>query len=496
MNNNQPEIFCRDLPSTPRPEMGRILVTGATGYIGGRLIPELIERGYDVRVMVRAPLADHDQRWPGSEMIVADALKPESLDAALEGVHTAFYLIHSLLLGHKKFEEVDIEAAENFRKAASRQQLSHIIYLSGLGDITSDLSPHLENRNKVGTTLSAGPVPVTVLRASMIIGSGSASYEILKNLVLNTPVFFIPYWARTKSQPIAVRDVIRYLVGIMEIEGSRGKVYDIGGKDVIRYDEMLKALAKVLNKKRYFFPAFFTNTSIYGYLAGLLTPVPAPITKVLVEGCKNEAICTNNEILKLVSFEPLNFTQALMGALTNEEQDMVSTRWSDSYPPAHELMIRLHELNPAPKYTSAYCMLTFKESHRLFESFCLIGGKKGWFHSNWMWRLRGIIDSIFMGVGSSRGRRSASVLRINDVIDFFRVENIVQDKLLLLRAEMKLPGKAWLEFNIDSYEGLNKLTVNAYFQSRGFFGKLYWYFFLPFHFYIFKDLIREIEERA
>ena len=496
MYTSPSEIFCRDLPTTPTPEQGKILVTGATGYIGGRLIPELIERGYDVRVMVRAPLADHDERWPGSEIAVADALEPESLEAALEGVHTAYYLIHSLLLGHKKFESVDIIAAENFRQTAERKKVSHIIYLSGLGDITSDLSPHLENRNKVGTTLSDGQVPVTVLRAGMIIGSGSASYEILKNLVKNTPVFFIPYWARTKSQPIAVRDVIKYLVGVLETKGSQGGMYDIGGQDILRYDEMLKVLAGVLGKKRFFFRSFFSNTTIYGYIAGLLTPVPAPITKVLVEGCKNEAICTNDDIRKLLPFEPLNFNQALKGALTNEEQDKVSTRWSDSYPPAHELKIRLHQLNPAPGYTSSYCVLTYKDNHRMFESFCLIGGKMGWFHSNWMWRLRGVIDSLLMGVGSSRGRRSASGLRINDVIDFFRVENVIQDKMLLLRAEMKLPGQAWLEFNIDNYEGLKKLTVNAYFKAEGFFGKIYWYFFLPFHFYIFKALIREIEKRA
>jgi hypothetical protein len=228
----------------------------------------------------------------------------------------------------------------------------------------------------------------------------------------------------------------------------------------------------------------------------LLTPVPAPITKVLVAGCKNEVICQNDNIKKYLDFEPLDFTQALTVALTSEEQDTISTRWSDSYPPAFELSLKLHELKPAPKYTSAYCMLTFKNADKLFESFCHIGGKMGWFNSNWMWRLRGLTDRLLMGVGSSRGRRSASMLRINDVIDFFRVENIIPDKQLLLRAEMKVPGHAWLEFSIHNYEGLNKLTVNAYFHPEGILGKIYWYFFLPFHFYIFKDLLKQIEKRA
>jgi uncharacterized protein YbjT (DUF2867 family) len=498
MNENiRPDYFCKDLPTTPLPETGKVLVTGGTGYIGGRLIPELLQRGYQVRIMIRAPFPGYVTNWPGAEVVVADALVPESLDQALEGIHTAYYLIHSLLLGLRRFEAADIRAAENFRKSAEKNHLRHIIYLGGLGDVNASLSTHLENRNLVALELSKGPVPVTVLRAGMIIGSGSASYEILVNLVKNTPVFFIPRWAKTKSQPIAIRDVIKYLVGIMEIgEPENNRFFDIGGTTIIRYDEKLKELARLLHKKRYFFPALFTNPAIYGYLAGLLTPVPAPITKVLVEGCMNEVICQNDDIQRLIPFKPLSFREALEKALTLVENDQVYTRWSDSYPYAHELRKRLHQMAPPPRFTSAYCKLTRKSAHMLFESFCLIGGKSGWFHSNWMWRLRGLADRIMMGVGSSRGRRSASGLRVNDVIDFFRVENIIQDKQLLLRAEMKVPGEAWLEFDIQDYEGLNKLTINAYFQPRGFWGYLYWYFLLPFHFYIFEDLIEEIEKRA
>jgi uncharacterized protein YbjT (DUF2867 family) len=493
----RPDYFCKDLPTHPLPETGKVLVTGGTGYIGGRLIPELLERGYDVRIMIRAPLPGYESRWPGVEVVVADALDPESLDIALKGIHTAYYLIHSLLLGQRKFEQVDIQAARNFRSAAENNKVHHIIYLGGLGNVKTELSPHLGSRNLVAFELSQGTVPVTALRAGMIIGSGSASYEILVNLVKNTPVFFIPTWAKTKSQPIAIRDVIKYLVGIIEVEGLEGNnVFDIGGTTIIRYDEKLKELARLLHKKRYFLPALFHHPAIYGYLAGLLTPVPAPITKVLVEGCMNEVICQNDDIRKLVPFKPLSFTEALEKALVLVETDQVYTRWSDSYPYAHELQKRLHQMDPPPKFTSAYCKLTLKSAHHLFESFCLIGGRSGWFHSNWMWRLRGLADRIMMGVGTSRGRRSASGLRVNDVIDFFRVENIIQDKQLLLRAEMKVPGEAWLEFDIQNYEGLNKLTINAYFQPKGFFGYLYWYFFLPFHFYIFEDLIKEIDKRA
>jgi uncharacterized protein YbjT (DUF2867 family) len=488
--------FSDELESAPRPETGLILVTGATGYVGGRLVPELLRRKYKIRVMVRSYSPNYASRWPGAEIVQADALDPDALTKALEGVHTAYYLIHSLLLGTRKFESIDITAAENFRLSAKKQGIKRIIYLGALGDMTKKLSPHLKNRNKVATTLNDGEIPVIVLRAGLIIGSGSAPYEILKNLVKNTPIFFIPYWAKTKSQPIAIRDVMKYLIGIIETNETGPVEYDIGGNEILTYDRMLHILAKVQNKKRLFLPALFTNTAIYGYIASLLTPVPQPIIKALVRGCKNEVLCRDHKIREVVKFQPRTFKQALVTANIMEQNDDIRSRWSDSYPQAFELAVKLHQLKPPSKYNSTYCLQTFKEPKDIFNSFCRIGGKVGWFRSNWMWRMRGLIDRIFLGVGSSRGRRSYSELRVDDVIDFFRVENIKKDKLLLLRAEMILPGKAWLEFIIDSYEGLNKLTITAYFQPKGFLGAIYWYFFLPFHFYLFKALIKQIEKRS
>jgi uncharacterized protein YbjT (DUF2867 family) len=488
--------FCTDLPTKSQPELGKILVTGATGYIGGRLVPELLERGYKVRIMVRSTFPGIEERWPGVEVVYADARDLESLLKALEGIHTAYYLIHSLQLGYKKFESADIQAAVNFRIAAENQDIQRIIYLCGLGNAQTNLSTHLANRIKVAKKLSEGKIPVTALRAAMIIGSGSASYEILENLIRNAPVFFIPYWAKTKNQPISIRDVIKYLVGVLEIPGTKGKTFDIGGSNVTTYDEMLKTIAEIQGKKRFFFPSPFSWTPLYGYIASLLTPVPGPITKVLMEGCKNEVVCQNNDIKEYLNFEPLSYHEALLRATTLEQDDNIATRWSDAYPPEHELAAKLHQIKPLPRYTSSYCLLSYKDSKSIFQSFCNIGGKMGWFNSNWMWRLRGFLDRILMGVGSSRGRRSNSSLRPDDVIDFWRVENIVNNKMLLLRAEMKLPGKAWLEFHTDTYEGLNKFTVNAYFQSSGFWGRIYWYSFLPFHMFIFKDLLKQIEKRS
>lgn len=485
-----------DLPSKFNPRIGKVLVTGATGYIGGRLVPVLIGRGYKVRVMVRVASPEQKKRWPWAEIVEADASNVNDLQEALKGIDTAFYLIHSLLLGKMAFEMVDLKVAENFKIAAEKMKLKRIIYLAGLGNESAKLSPHLDNRLKVASELSKGNIPVTLLRAAMIIGSGSASYEILKNLVINSPGYLIPHWAKTKCQQIAVRDVLKYLVGVLEKEETTGKSYDIGGTDILTYEKMLKELAGILGKKRIYLPSFFSSPNLYGYFASLLTPVPAPITKCLMLGCKYDVICQDNEIMKILPFTPLSFKEAIIHALSREEQDRVYTRWSDAFPPQHDLVMKLYEIKPQPRYKAIYSIVSEKSVSSLFQSLSKIGGKEGWFYNNWMWRLRGILDSIIMGVGTSRGRRRASNLRINDVIDFWRVESLTPDNLLLLRAEMKLPGKAWLEFRIIPENKKNKLIIRALFQPNNWTGHLYWYNFLPFHILVFKNLIKHIEKRA
>lgn len=493
---NDDDLFCRDLPSRPRPEIGTVLVTGATGYIGGRLVPELLARGYRVRVMVRAASPEHALRWPGAEVVVADALAPETLGEALRGVHTAYYLIHSLLLGREAFEASDIQAAQNFRKAAEAQKVRRLIYLGGLGDVKESLSRHLHSRMKVAEELDLGKVPTTILRAAVIIGSGSASYEIIYHLVKNMPVLFIPTWARTKCQPIAVRDVIKYLVGVLEADATTGRSYDIGGGDVLSYREMLKILAELRGKRRLFVPCPCSRIGVYAYLASLLTPVPAPIVWCLMEGITSEVVCQHDDIHRILPFQPLSYREAVLRAMSREEQDDVRTRWSDAYPPSHDLAIKLGELRSAVRYTTSYSLRTEKPAAALFASICRIGGREGWFHSNWMWRLRGMVDRILLGVGSARGRRSHSTLRVNDVIDFWRVEDLRPDSLLLLRAEMKLPGMAWLRFRVEPEGERNRLSVKAFFQPRGLWGSAYWYLFLPFHFLIFHNLIQQIERKS
>lgn len=253
------DIFCHDLPSRPSPEIGKVLVTGASGYIGGRLVPELLVRGYRVRVMVRAASPVYQELWPGTEVAVADALEMDPLRTALDGIDSAYYLIHSLLLGPKEFASADVQAAMNFRRVAEEKKIKRIIYLGGLGDTRTQLSSHLQSRIQVAEELKRGMVPVTILRAAIIIGSGSASYEIIQHLVRRLPVIPIPRWAKTQCQPISIRDVIKYLVGVLEIPETCGKSFDIGGNDILSYQDMLRIRAELMNKKRFFIPSLISS---------------------------------------------------------------------------------------------------------------------------------------------------------------------------------------------------------------------------------------------
>jgi uncharacterized protein YbjT (DUF2867 family) len=490
------DFFCPELATTPRPERGIILVSGATGYIGGRLVPELANRGYRVRAMARADARSYQAKWPEAEWVEADALKPETLERAMAGVETAYYLIHSLMLSARRFEAADLQAAVNFRRAAEKQKVRRIIYLGGLGDMRTPLSPHLHSRAQVARELAAGPVRLTSLRAAIIIGSGSASYEIIAGLVKKLRLITLPCWMRTRCQPISVRDVIKYLVGVLEIPATAGRSFDIGGPDILTYAKMLKIQKELIGKRILFFPVCYSNTKFYAYLASLVVSVPAPIIRNLIRSIRYEVVCQDSEIRKFLPFATIPYKEALVRALSREEQDKIHTRWSDAYPPAFELAMKLGQLPEPPQFTKYYSLETPKEAEALFRSVCRIGGKEGWFHTNFLWRMRGLLDRLLLGIGTARGRRSRAHLQVNDVIDFWRVEELVPNRKLLLRAEMKLPGKAWLEFAIEDLGPMRRLSVHALYYTRTLLGRLNWYFFLPFHVFIFRDLIRGIENRS
>jgi uncharacterized protein YbjT (DUF2867 family) len=489
-------VICQGLPTKPKPEVGRVLVTGASGYVGGRLVVELLNRGYQVRAMVRRKLSIHEQRWPGAEIVEADALRPDTLRRALDGIGVAYYLIHSMMLGPRSFSKSDLQAARNFAEAAQEARVGQIVYLGGLGERHAVLSEHLRNRMEVAEILCSGSVPVTILRAAVILGSGSASYEIMQHLVSVLRLIFIPKWANSKCQPIAVRDVMKYLIGAIEAPGTANGEFDIGGAEIMSYRQMLERLARLLGRRILLVRTPVSEPRLYGYLVSLLTPVPAPIVSCLMGSLKNDVTCQDTRIRSYLPFKTMPFDEAIKAAIAKLTTDTVETRWSDAYPPGHEVVPQLDELTQRPRFSATYSLVTEKRPPALFRSFCRVGGRNGWFRNNWMWRIRGLIDRLLMGVGNARGRKHHSYVELGEVIDFWRVEDLSENQRLLLRAEMKIPGQAWLEFKIVPADRKRGLVVCAYFAPRGFLGSFYWYLFLPFHRVIFKNLIEQIDARA
>lgn len=480
-----------DPASSHKSEAGIVLVMGATGYIGGRLVSALMESGYQVRAMVRTPSPEYEDRWPGAQVVVADVLDQSALEAAFDGVSAVYFLIHPFATIPLSSDDTSVRMAETVGTVAYRAGIKNIIYLGTLGS-----SKHTRSREKVITTLRRGKVPVTVLRTSIIIGAGSAWYEVIQYLVRNLPIVFIPLWARNRFQPIAISDVLRYLAGVLETPQMTGLSFDIGGKDVLSYETMMKHLAELLGKRRLFVSSPISTTQIFSYLGSLITPVPGPIVIKMMQSLGADMVCHEQRIRTFLPFEPLSYREAVARALSGEERDEVPTRWSDAYPPAHELAVKLHDLGKKPAFRARYSIGTDKPASALYSIICRVGGHVGWLHSTWLWRLRGLIDRLFFGVGTARGRRSRSSLKVNDVIDFWRVEALDQDRRLLLRAEMRMPGKAWLEFRILEGHTLNRIIITAYYKPNGFLGKVYWYFFLPFHHYIFNNLLKEIEDQS
>ncbi|MCQ8195133.1 SDR family oxidoreductase [Streptomyces rugosispiralis] len=488
------------------PEPRRCLVTGATGYIGGRLVPELLAAGHRVRCVARSPEKLRDQPWAGRvETVRGDVTDEESVRAAMEGVDVAYYLVHALGTG-SGFEETDRRAARIFGERARAAGVRRIVYLGGLtpkGVPECALSPHLRSRAEVGRVLLDCGVPTAVLRAGVIIGSGSASFEMLRYLTERLPVMVTPRWVRTRTQPIAVRDVLRLLVGCATLPDEVHRAFDIGGRDVLTYRAMMRRYARVTGlRRRLIVPVPVLTPGLSSLWVGLVTPVPGAIARPLVESLRHEVVCAERDITRYVPDPPggpLGVDRALELALRRIRDAEVATRWSSAATPGAPS----DPLPTDPDWSGGSLYQDRRERAvdaspedlwRVVEG---IGGENGWYSLPLAWALRGWIDTLVGGVGLRRGRRDAARLRVGDSLDFWRVEEVLPPHLLRLRAEMRLPGLAWLEMAVDrDARGGAVYRQRALFHPRGLAGHLYWWSVAPWHALVFGGMARNIAVRA
>ena len=475
-----------------------ILVTGATGYIGGRLVPRLIEEGHRVRVLVRSQARALSRPWSRqAEIIVGDARDPQTLSHALQGMDTAFYLIHSMSSG-AGFHDVDIQAARAFGQAARDAGVGHIIYVGGLGDPEANLSHHLRSRQECGRALRDSGVPVTEFRAAVIVGAGSISFEMIRYLVERLPVMICPKWIYSRVQPMAIDDLLDYLIAALSTPESRGRTIEVGGRDVTTYGGMMLGYAAARGLRRLLIPVPVLTPRLSSYWVHWVTPIPAGITVALVEGLRNNVVVNNNLARTIFpQIAPRDYASAIRDVIEELDAGRIDTSWSDAFgmgksgqepvclESRHGMIIERRRRQVAVP------------PHDVYRVFTGIGAARGWYFANWTWRLRGMLDRLLGGAGLRRGRRHPDELRVGDALDFWRVEALEPGRLLRLRAEMKLPGNAWLQFEVrSSGDGTTQLEQTAAFYPKGLAGLLYWYGLYPVHSWIFRGLVKSIAHRA
>lgn len=477
-------------PSEPR----RVLVTGATGYVGGRLVRPLAERGHRVRCLARRPEHLTGRVPPGVEVVAGDCLDPASLGPALAGVDQAYYLVHSMG-SSGDFEVQDREAAGNFAHAARAAGVRRIVYLGGLGDAHRPLSPHLRSRHETGAALREAGVPVIELRASVILGSGSLSFELIRALVERLPVMLCPSWVETPAQPIAIDDVIGYLVDALALPHDGSRVFEIGGADRTSYGGIMREYARQRGLRRLMIPVPVLTPRLSSLWLGLTTPVYARVGRKLIESLRNPTIVRDDAARTAFAVRPMGMQRAIARAMANEDRELAETRWTDAVSSSGRprtwggvrLGTRLVDVRerevPVPPADA-------------FAPIRTIGGRNGWYYGDWLWRLRGLIDLVAGGAGVRRGRRDPDSAMVGDALDFWRVEAFEADRRLRLAAEMKLPGRAWLEFEVIPSAGGSTIRQTAVFDPAGLAGLLYWYGIYPLHALVFAGMLDGIATRA
>jgi uncharacterized protein YbjT (DUF2867 family) len=480
-------------------ERAQVLVLGATGYVGGRLVSRLLEAGYAVRAASRSLAKLKGRSWARQENIslaAVDTLDLDSLRRALQGCKLAYYLVHSMDASHSDFAESDRIAARNMAQAAEEAGLERIIYLSGLGQPEDQLSRHLRSRSEVARILRSGKTPVTVLRAAMIIGSGSASFEILRYLVDRLPVMITPKWVETPCQPIAIRDVLAYLQGCLEHPETSGETYDIGGTDILTYRQLMTIYAEEAGlPKRWVIPVPVFTPRLSSYWIHFVTPVPAAIAQPLAEGLRNPVICQENRIRDIIPRELLTCREAIRRALDKIHHHQIETHWTDAgyLPPVESPYPGDPDWAGGTLCKDQRTKVVTGDLDSLWASVVRLGGETGWYYGDWLWQLRGSLDKLFGGVGSRRGRRDPFELYPGDALDFWRVLNVEPGRRLRLLAEMRMPGQAILEFSLTPLAGQQvEIRQTAWFAPRGLMGIAYWYGVMPLHNFVFEGMLQGI----
>ena len=478
----------------------RVLLTGASGYVGGRLLPRLEARGLAVRCLARQPGFLARRVGPRTEVVEGDVLREETLGPALKGVHTAFYMVHSMGTPDRVgFEAQDRSAAENFGRAARAAGVKRIVYLGGLGEDGEDLSPHLRSRHEVGRLLRASGVPLIEFRASIVIGSGSLSFEMIRALVDRLPVMVTPRWVRVVAQPIAVDDLLAYLESALDLECEESRVYEIGGAERVSYGDLMREYARQRGVRRLMVPVPVLTARLSSLWLGLVTPLYARVGRVLVDSICHETVVRDDRALRDFAVTPMGVAESIAHALANEDRDYAETRWSDAISAGGRdarIFGGYGGVRQGRRLVdSRRCELEVSPAEA-FSPIRRIGGSAGWYAYDWLWRLRGFLDLLVGGVGVRRGRPDPEQPKVGDTIDWWRVEAFEPDRLLRLRAEMKVPGRAWLEFAVEPTDGGSAIQQTAIFDPSGPLGLLYWYGIYPVHAAVFRGMLAAIARAA